>query len=133
MGLVLVDAATVALAIAGVVELVATGALTSGKTNPLSAIAAIMLGAALAVIVVRLLPFLGRALVRRTSESPRLAVFLAVRQIVRRPAGARVIVLIGVALALATFAIVNWSVADSNRQVRALGAGRRRHGIDRAH
>ena len=121
VGLLLVDAATVALAIAGVVELVATGALTSGRTNPLSAIAAIMLGAALGVVVVRLLPSVGRALVRRTSESPRLAVFLAVRQIVRRPAGARVIVLIGVALALATFAIVNWSVADSNRQVRALG------------
>ncbi len=120
LGLVLVDAATVALAVAGVVEVVATGALTSGKTNPLSAIAAIMLGAAIAVVVVRLLPLVGRALVRRTSESPRLAVFLAVRQIVRRPAGARVIVLIGVALALATFAIVNWSVADSNRELRAL-------------
>ncbi len=120
IGLVLVDAATVALAVAGVVELVATGATSSGRTNPLSAVAAIMLGAAIAVLTVRLLPFLGRALVRRTRESPRLAGYLAVRQIVRRPAGARVIVLIGVALALASFAIVNWSVADSNREGRAL-------------
>jgi putative ABC transport system permease protein len=120
LGLALTDAATIALAAAGVVELAATGATDSGRTNPLSAVAAIMLGAAIGVIVVRLLPVLGRTLVRSTRESSRLATFLAVRQIVRRPAGARVIVLVGVALALATFAIVNWSVAASNRQQRAL-------------
>lgn len=122
VGLLLVDAATVALAVAGIVELVATGTTDSSKTNPLSAVAGIMLGAAIAVITVRLLPLLGRVLVRHTRESPRLAGYLAVRQIVRRPAGARVIVLVGVALALASFAIVTWSVADTNRGQRALSA-----------
>jgi putative ABC transport system permease protein len=120
LGLVLVDAATVALGVAGVVELAATGTLDSGTANPLSAVATIMLGAAIAVVVVRLLPLTGRAVVRWTTESSRVAAFLAVRQIVRRPLGARVIVLLGVALSLATFAVIMWSTAASNRQQRAL-------------
>jgi putative ABC transport system permease protein len=120
LGLILIDAATVALGIAGVVELTATGPLDSGSANPLSAVAAIMLGAAIAVLVVRLLPVIGRSVVRATTESRRLAVFLAVRQIVRRPLGARVVVLLGVALSLATFAVILWSSAAHNRQQRAV-------------
>jgi hypothetical protein len=123
LGLILVDAATVALGIAGVVELAATGTLDSGSANPLSAVAAVMLGAAIAVLVVRLLPLVGRAALRWTTESRRLAVFLAVRQIVRRPLGARVIVLLGVALSLATFAVTMWSSASYNREQRALEQG----------
>ncbi len=120
VGLVLVDAATVALALAAIIELVAAGAVSSGKTNPVSAVTAVLLGAAIAIAVVRLLPIVSRVLVQRTRESSRLAIYLALRQITRRPAGARVIVLVGVALALATFALINWSVAASNRDARAL-------------
>lgn len=121
IGLVLADAATVALGAAGVVELVTTGTLDSGSSNPLSAVATVLLGAAIAVLVVRLLPLLGRVVIRWTSESSRLAGFLAVRQIVRRPLGTRVIVLLGVALSLASFAVVMSESAANNRDLRALG------------
>lgn len=120
VGLALADSAAVALALAGLVELIAGGVLDSGSTDPLSALAPTLLGVAAAIIVLRLLPFAGRVLVRWTRDSRRLASFLAVRQIVRRPAGARVLVLVGVALALATFAVTNWSVARTNREARAL-------------
>lgn len=120
VGLALADAAAVTLALAGLVELIAGGVLNSGKTDPLSALAPTLLGIAAAIVVLRLLPFAGRLLVRWTRDSRRVATFLAVRQIVRRPAGARVLVLVGVALALATFAVTNWSVARTNREVRAL-------------
>jgi putative ABC transport system permease protein len=121
VGLLLVDVGTLALAAAAVLEIGSTGTDDAGRTNPLSAVAAIMLGAGIGVLVVRALPVLGRAVVRATRESPRLASYLAVRQIVRRPAGARVIVLVGVAVALATFAVIGWSVASTNRDVRAAG------------
>ena len=120
VGLALADAAAVTLALAGLVELIAGGVLDAGDTDPLSALAPTLLAVALAIVVLRLLPYAGRIVVRWTRDSRRLATFLAVRQIVRRPAGARILLLVGVALALATFAVTNWSVAKSNRQVRAL-------------
>lgn len=120
LGVALADAAAVALALAGLVELIAGGVLNAGHTDPLSALAPTLLAIAAAIVVLRLLPFVGRLLVRWTRDTRRLASFLAVRQIVRRPAGARVLILVGVALALATFAVTNWSVARSNRQLRAL-------------
>jgi putative ABC transport system permease protein len=120
LGLLLADAAAVALAVAGVVELASNGAVDSGRTNPLSAVAPIVLGAALAVLVLRILPLIGSVLLHTSRDSRRVASFLAVRQIVRRPVGARVVVLLGVAIALATFAVVNWSVAATNRDQRAL-------------
>jgi hypothetical protein len=81
-----------------------------------------LLALAAAVIVLRLLPFAGRGLVRATRDSRRLATFLAVRQIVRRPSTARALVAVAVAVALATFAVTNWSVARTNREQRALNA-----------
>ncbi|MDT4920834.1 MAG: hypothetical protein QOI15_1736, partial [Pseudonocardiales bacterium] len=120
LGLALADAATVTLAVAGLVQLIIGGVLDSGKTSPLSALAPVLLGVAAAIVALRLLPFAGRAAMRWTRDSPRVAAFLAVRQIVRRPAGARVLLPIGIALSLATFALINWSVADSNRSLRAL-------------
>jgi hypothetical protein len=120
IGLALADAAAVTLAVAGLAQLIAGGVLDSGKTSPLAALAPVLLGVAVAIIALRLLPFAGRAAMRWTRDSPRIASFLAVRQIVRRPAGARVLLPIGIALSLATFALINWSVAGSNRDLRAL-------------
>jgi hypothetical protein len=120
VGLALADAAAVTLALAGLVELIAGGVLDAGHTDPLSALAPTLVAVAVAIAVLRLLPYAGRVVVKWTRDSRRLATFLAVRQIVRRPAGARVLLLVGVALALATFAVTNWSVAKSNRDVRAL-------------
>jgi putative ABC transport system permease protein len=120
IGLALADTAAVTLALAGLVELIAGGVLDADHADPLSALAPTLLAIAVAIVVLRLLPVAGRLVVRGTRDSPRIAAFLAVRQIVRRPAGARVLVPVGVALALAVFAATNWSVARTNRQLRAL-------------
>ena len=120
LGVALADVAVVALALAGLAQLIFAGLLESGKTSPVSALAPVLLGVAVAIVVVRLLPFAGRVTIRWTRDSRRLASFLAVRQIVRRPAATRVVLPVGIALTLATFALVNWSVADTNRSARAL-------------
>jgi hypothetical protein len=120
VGLALVDAAAVTLALAALVELITSGTFEAGQTNSLSALGPTLLAIAGAVIVVRLLPIAGRLVVRATRDSPRLATFIAVRQLVRRPAAARGLVLVAVALAIASFAVVNWSSAQTNRQLRAL-------------
>lgn len=119
-GLAVADAVAVALALAGLVELSVGGVLTAGKPDPLSVLAPVLLAVAVAIVGLRLLPFAGRAVLGWTRESRRLVGYLAVRQIVRRSAGTRLVLLISVALALATFAVTNWSVAKSNRHLRAL-------------
>ena len=119
-GLAVADAMAVTIAVAGLIELVAGGVLTAGKADPLSVLAPVLLAIAVAIVGLRLLPYLGRAVLGWTRESRHIVVFLAVRQIVRRAAGTRLVLLISIALALATFAVSNWSVARSNREIRAL-------------
>ena len=75
----------------------------------------------------RLLPVLCRGLARRTRAARGLAVFLAARQVARRPVGLRLAALLAVAVGLATFAVAGESVALANRTARAqteLGAAR---------
>ena len=82
---------------------------------------------AVALAGVRLLPRLGRRGVRRTRASNHVAMFLAVRQTVRRAGGLRLATLLAVAAGLATFAICGEAVARANRTARAhteLGAAR---------
>jgi hypothetical protein len=79
--------------------------------------ALIVCGAAL--IGVRVLPRLGRLGLPRTRVSRHIAVFLALRQTVRRPAGLRLAALLAVAAGLATFAVCGEAVAMSNRSARA--------------
>ncbi|MDQ2750848.1 MAG: hypothetical protein M3Y44_15170, partial [Actinomycetota bacterium] len=121
-GLAVADAMAVTIAIAGLIELAVGGVLTAGKPDPLSVLAPVLLAIAVAIVGLRLLPYLGRAVMGWTRESRHVVVFLAVRQIVRRAAGTRLVLLISIALALATFAMSNWSVARSNREIRALNA-----------
>jgi putative ABC transport system permease protein len=119
-GLAVADAMAVTIAIAGLIELAVGGVLTAGKADPLSVLAPVLLAIAVAIVGLRLLPYAGRAVLGWTQESRHIVVFLAVRQIVRRAAGTRLVLLISIALALATFAVSNWSVARSNREIRAL-------------
>lgn len=74
---------------------------------------------AVALIGVRLLPLVVRALLPGTRASNRVGLFLAARQVVRRPAGLRLVALLAVAGGLAAFAIVGESVASTNRTARA--------------
>jgi putative ABC transport system permease protein len=122
IGLLVADAAAVTLAVAGLIELEVGGVLNSGKPNPLSVLAPTLLAVAAAVVALRLLPFPLRGLARWTRDSPRLATFLAVRQLLRRPDDARPVLLVAVALSIAAFAVTNWVDASHNRSLRALNS-----------
>jgi putative ABC transport system permease protein len=114
-----VDAAVVALALLGLLQLRLTGALRDGHVNHLVLLAPGLVALAAALAGVRLLPALAAAAVRRTRGSPRLGRFVALRQVARRPTGLRVVVLLAVAFGLTTFAVSAWSVASANRAARA--------------
>ncbi len=110
------------IAVAGLIELEAGGVLDSGKPNPLSVLAPTLLAVAAAVVTLRLLPYLARRLARWTRDSRRLATFLAVRQLLRRPAEARAMLLVAVAVSIAAFAVATWADARHNRSLRALNS-----------
>ena len=122
IGLLVADAAAVTIAVAGLIELEAGGVLDSGKPNPLSVLAPTLLAVAAAVVALRLLPFLARRLARWTRDSRRLATFLAVRQLLRRPAEARAVLLVAVAVSIAAFAVTTWADAGHNRSLRAMNS-----------
>lgn len=121
------DAAGLALALAGILELVATGVLNGGRPDPVAAFAPGLVAVAVAILGMRALPLLARFVVRRTRDSGRLGLGLAVRQVVRRPTSLRQIAVLAVATALACFAVAGWAAAGVNRVQRAdftLGAAR---------
>lgn len=122
-----IDAAALALAIAGIVELLAAGVLSGSQPNPVAAFAPGLVAVAVAVVGVRVLPWLCSFLVRWTRNSRWMATGLAVRQVVRRPTSLRQITVLAIATGLACFAVTGWAAAGINRTVRAdfvLGAAR---------
>jgi putative ABC transport system permease protein len=122
IGLMVADAAAVTIAVAGLIELEAGGVLDAGSPNPLSVLAPTLLAIAAAIVALRSLPFLARRLARWTRDSRRLATFLTVRQLLRRPAEARAVLLVAVAVSIAAFAVTTWADAGHNRSMRALNA-----------
>lgn len=122
IGLLATDAAAVTIAVAGLIELEAGGVLNAGKPNPLSVLAPTLLAVAGGVVVLRLLPFLARPLARWTRDSHWLATCLAVRQLLRRPAEARAVLLVAVAVSIAAFAVTAWADSGHNRSLRALNS-----------
>lgn len=113
------DAAVLTLTAAGLVQLVVSGAVSGDKVDPVALLAPGLLALAAALLAARLLPALCRALAGPTRGRHHLGLFLAVRQVARRPAGARTVVVLVVAFALATFSVSAWSVARDNRRARA--------------
>ncbi|HEX3615005.1 MAG TPA: FtsX-like permease family protein, partial [Solirubrobacteraceae bacterium] len=122
VGLLIADVAAVTIAVAGLIELDAAGVLDSGKPNPLSVLAPTLLAVAVAVVVLRLLPFLARRLARWTRDSQRLVTFLVVRQLLRRPGEVRAVLLVAVAVSIAAFAVTTWADSGHNRSLRALNS-----------
>lgn len=106
---VALDTAAVVAAAAGVYELLTRSADLLGLVTPG------LLALAVALLVVRLVPPAARVAVRRTRRGPRLPAFLAARNIARRPAGSRLVVLLAVAVALAVFGVNGDAVARTVR------------------
>lgn len=108
-----VDAVAIALAVAGVYQ------LQQGRADVLALLAPGLIALAAGLLAVRVLPLLARGVVRRTRGSRRLASFLSSRNIARRPAGLRIVVLLSLAVGLAVFAVDGWLVASANRDALA--------------
>jgi len=89
--------------------------------GPLSLLGPGLLVSAAGFIGARLLPIVLRPAVPATAASRRIALFLAVRQVVRRPAGLRLVALLTVAVGLAVFGVGGEAVAAGNRDARAAG------------
>ncbi len=127
LGSLFVDAVVIALAVAGLVQIRLGGAQRGGRPDSIALLAPGLLTLAVALLTIRLLPLFLRSALRRSRRSTQLPRFLAYRQIVRRPALLRLVVLLALATGLATFAVDASTVAAGNRRQRAafdVGAAR---------
>ncbi|MGN6744386.1 MAG: FtsX-like permease family protein [Amnibacterium sp.] len=124
VAVVVVELLVAAAAIAGLVRLrTETGA--DGGTAALLAPALLVI--AVALVGVRVMPLVVRLALPPTRSSRRIGLFLATRQVARRPAATRLATLMAVAVGLAAFAVGGESAAALNRTARAdgeLGASR---------
>ncbi len=110
---VAVDAVVVAAAAAGVWE------LHSGQSGSLALLVPGLLALAVGVPAARAVPRLAALEVRRTRRSPQIGAFLAAPNVARRPTGARSVVLLTAAVALAVFAVDGWAAARTTRSHQA--------------
>ncbi|GAA2754357.1 FtsX-like permease family protein [Amnibacterium kyonggiense] len=120
---VIADVAVAVVALAAFVALRAAGP----GGGPVTLIGPGLLVSAAGFGGARLLPVVLRAAVPATAASRRIALFLAVRQVARRPAGLRLVALLTVAVGLAVFGVGGQVVASGNRATRAaaeIGAAR---------
>jgi putative ABC transport system permease protein len=119
-----IDVAVSVAAVAGLVVLL-TG--SAHRTAVAALLVPGLLVMAVALLGTRLLPLLARMLLRPTRASSRIGLFLAARQVARRPAGLRLAAMLAVAVGLASFGVSGEAVAAGNRDARAqaeLGAQR---------
>lgn len=110
-----VDLAVAGAAVAAVVALLLVGR-TAG---PVLLLAPGLLVAAVGLLGVRLVPRVVQRFVAPTRTALSVPLFLAVRQVARRPAGLRLVAVLAVALGLASFAGVAQGAAASDRAARA--------------
>ncbi len=108
------DTVLLVLSVVALVALGTSGNL-SGHSNPIASAAPGLIALGAAVIGVHVVLLGCRLGLSASAYSDRVAVFLAMRQIVRRPAVMRQTRVLIIALCLACFAISAWSVGRSNR------------------
>lgn len=108
------DVAILVATVAALAELYASGTISGVQTEPLALLVPGLLGLAVAVVLSRLLPWGCRAFFGVTRRRGGIGAFLAVRQLVRRPAGMRTFIVLSAALSLATFAISAFVVSRAN-------------------
>jgi hypothetical protein len=112
---VAIDASAIVLALAGLLALATRGS----RTDALALLAPGLLALGAGVIALRLV-LLGIGLgIRRTAESPRIASFLALRELGRRPAVLRQALPLAAAVTVCLFAIGSYARAASNRSLLA--------------
>ncbi len=113
-----VDIVVATLAVAGLVYLRVSGAVGSGD-DTLALLAPGLLVLAVALVGTRLMPLAVRLILPLTRATTAVSMFIASRQVVRRPTGLRLAALLAVALGLATFGVGAEAVSAENRTARA--------------
>jgi putative ABC transport system permease protein len=113
-----VDVSILALSIVALLGAATSGALTS-HANPVAAAAPAVVALGTSVIAIRIVEYVCRRLSAATLDSSAVALFLAVRQVGRRPTALREGRTLVIAVALACFAVSAWSVARANRVIAA--------------
>jgi putative ABC transport system permease protein len=107
------DAIVLTGAAAGLAEVAVSGSISSTHQHPITLIVPGLIGLAVAVVAARLLP-IACALAAGRFRRGGAALFLALRQLSRRPGAMRTTTVLAAAFALAAFALSAWSVARSN-------------------
>ena len=107
------DAVLLVAAAGGLIELVVAGQVGSAGHRLLSLLVPGLLGLAVAVVASRILPLICRR-VGDLTRNRGLAMFLALREVGRRPGGTRITMLLTTAFTLATFASSAWLVGQAN-------------------
>jgi len=121
------EAFVVALAVAAVVQLSASGVGNAVATQPLAALAPGLIALAAGVIAARLVPLVCRGLGAVTRFSPRVGFSLAFQRVARQSGIIRQSVIIAIAVALACFAVVGFQLDGQNRSIESaflVGANR---------
>ncbi len=117
------DVTAVAVAVAAFIELALSGVSGDGGTSgadPLASFAPGLLALAMGVVGARLLPVLLRATFSATEGSSHVALALATRRVARRREFAPQIIVLCIAVALATFGVSGWTIAARNRDIRSV-------------
>ncbi|MEV0394655.1 FtsX-like permease family protein [Polymorphospora rubra] len=115
---VAVESAVGALALAGLYQVLAGG----DRDSPIGYLAPPLLALVAGLLAARLLSGWARLRNRTAAASGDLAKLLSTAQLARRPATARVVVLLTVAVGMLTFAVTIWDVGAVNREVAARAA-----------
>jgi putative ABC transport system permease protein len=115
---VVVDVSILAVSVVALLGAATSGALSS-HNDPVAAAAPAVIALGTSVIAIRIVEYLCRRLSIATHDSSKVALFLAVRQVGRRPTALREGRTLVIAVALACFAVSAWSVARANRLTAA--------------
>jgi hypothetical protein len=108
------DAALLVAAAAALADLFSRGHIGEASGNVFALLVPGLVAVAIAVLASRLLPAASRTVYGLTRKHGGIGAFLAVRQIARRPNGARTTIVLATAFGLAAFAIAAWSVSRAN-------------------
>jgi putative ABC transport system permease protein len=110
------DAVLITLTVGGLVQIAGTGTLRGpGRQDVLSLLVPGLLAISVALVAARALPIGCRALFGRGG----IGLFLASRQVARRPGGVRTTVTLATAFTLVVFAIAAWSTSRDNHRAVA--------------
>ena len=109
------DVIAITLAVAGLTELFSS----TGSTTPWSLLAPSLTGLAAGLLLGRLVPRLLRPSVRATAESPRLGVFLAIRELSRDRSAWRATAVVTLAMSLLAFSAMVDRADATDRMDRA--------------